>query len=144
MSKRLGSTLLAILLFSLDVSAQSDCSSLSIKAGDDSALPHQLVTVTVAGSPAKAPVFLVTGPTPGKTTLDLPPLGTLVIGLDRPFATRFLGLADAKGGLVRSFLVPSSIDLTLYGQSVGIEVSRDRGAPPKRVFCTSNVASVDL
>ena len=144
MIKHIRTSLLATVLLALPASAQGLCSTLSITTERDPDLPRQPVTIDVAGTTPGAPVFLAVGATQGTTTINLRPFGTLVLGLERPFSTTLIGVADANGDLERSYDLPSDLGLTRYAQSVAVSATTVPGGRPKPTICTSDVVRFDL
>ena len=119
-------------------SAQS-CATLTVSNGAGPNPALTTVTFAVHGD-ANAPAGLAIGPTAGSTSIALGPLGTLELGLDRPFALLFLGLTDASGDATLAIRVPTHLpgmDLNAQGFTVTF-------TPPPNItltFCTSNVVA---
>jgi hypothetical protein len=117
-------------------SAQS-CATLTVTNGAGPIPALTMVTFDLHGD-ANAPAALAIGPTAGSTTIALGPLGTLELGIDRPFALLFIGLTDASGDASHDIRVPAHLpgmDLNAQGFTVTFT------APPQitLTFCTSNV-----
>ena len=119
-------------------SAQS-CATLTVTNGPGPIPSLTTVTFALHGD-ANAPAALAIGSTAGSTSIALGPLGTLELGLDRPFAILFLGFSDASGDATRTLRVPTHLpgmDLNAQGFTVTF-------TPPPNLtltFCTSNVVA---
>lgn len=119
-------------------------SSLDVSSEMDPSGAFRLVTVEVTGSLPTAPVLLAVGTTEGETVLENR-LGSLTIGLDRPFGLSLLGVTDTDGSLTRVISIPNDLAMRIdaFAQAIGLSVSVDAG-PPQLSTCPSNVASVSF
>lgn len=123
-------------------SAAAQCSTLTVSSSHETGSPFQLVQVDVTGSASHSLHVLAVAETPGGTFLDLG-FASLTLGLEEPFVAVPLGVSDLDGGLTRSIHLPADLGVTLFSQSVALELSFDLG-PPTLSFCESNVAEVTL
>jgi hypothetical protein len=143
MLKHLRNALLLGALLALPARSQEACSKLAVSTELDPVRPMQTVTLDVAGVPSGAVVYAVAGRNLGPTTINFRALGTLELGIARPFTTAVMGTADNAGNLSRSMRIPSEIGLAMNVQAVGFKVTKTKGTP-KAEFCPSNVVKVDL
>jgi len=142
--KRFAAFCLATLALALPSSAQDYCSSLAISSVADDVRPYQTVTIAVEKSIPDAPVFLVVGPTLGKTTISLRGQGSLILDLASPYRTYLFGAADAQGDLSRSVIVPINRGLTLHAQAVSVLMTRNPSGKRMIETCTSNPVTFEL
>ena len=142
--KRFAAFCLASLALALPSSAQDYCSSLAITTVPDDVRPYQTVTIAVEKSIPDAPVFLVVGPTLGKTTIPLRGQGSLILDLASPYRTYLLGVTDAEGGLSRSVVATTNRDITLHAQAVTVLMTRNPSGKRMVETCTSNPVTFDL
>ena len=122
--------------------AQS-CSSLTISG---SGQPGTDLTIALSGADADSFAMMAVGMSTGKTELKFGPLGTLTLGLDRPFAFLPLGVTDGNGDLKAVISLPpgSLPQVMLHAQAVTAQFGLNPPGPPSLKFCTSNVEAFSI
>src|SRR5262245_57004736 len=143
MLKHLGNALLLGVLLALPARSQQACSKLAVTTEPDPVRSKQTVTLDVAGVPSGAVVYAVVGRNLGTTVINFRSLGSLELGIARPFTAAVMGTADNAGNLSRSMRIPSELAFAVNVQAVGFKVTTTKGTP-KAEFCPSNVVKVDL
>lgn len=124
--------------FTMDgVRISAPCSDLTV-AGNGQ--PGTQLKFALTGGAARTLAILFMGPRTGETVVRLGPLGTLELGLRRPFVPSFMGGTDGNGNVSMSVRVPPGRipRVDLFGQATTVDVMFHRG-PPKLDFCTTDV-----
>jgi hypothetical protein len=136
MFKLLTSVLAAALLGGF-AQAQS-CATLNVTSAPGQNPSFTVFTFALHGD-AHAPAGLAIGPTTGSTSIALGSLGTLDLGLARPFDILFIGVTDAAGDVSHVIRAPNSLPgRDLHAQ--GFTVTFTQSPHLALSFCTSNVA----
>ena len=140
MFKLLSSLLTAALLGGF-AQAQS-CATLGVTSAPGQNPSVTVFTFALHGD-AHAPAGLAIGPTAGSTSIALGSLGTLDLGLARPFEILFIGVTDAAGDVSHVVRAPNSLPgRNLNAQ--GFTVTFTAQPQPTLSFCTSNVVSFHI
>lgn len=104
--------------------------------------PGTTLTFKLTGALPQSFAVVLVGPRAGTTKLRFGPLGTLVLGLQRPFRILPLGFTDKNGDASRALRLPRGRlpQLKLYAQAVTMKLQL-KPWPPTLKFCVSNVVS---
>ena len=133
--------LAALSLAALTATATAQCGTLTATG---SGAPGTAIDLTLTGSTAMAPAFLVVGDTLGPTSIQIGALGTLDLGLEMPFIPVPLGMTDMNGDASLTIDVPATVPSTLdlHGQGVAVDFTVMGGISLD--FCVSNTAAFTI
>ena len=134
----------AALALAFTPSAQENCSTFDVQVTPGPELDMDTLTVDIQGSAPLRPTWVIGGLMDKPTTIVYGSNLILEVGISVPVLNAYLGLTDENGDYLRSYLVPTDVNLTLYTQAVTLDFERLPSGLMSFDFCTSNVLTLQM